>query len=70
MLWSRSFTPAFASLAASSASPVNALVREALIEGKDADGFERDGYSVRWQLENSLGLVFVVGAEWQRQLTL
>ncbi|RSH86989.1 hypothetical protein EHS25_003477 [Saitozyma podzolica] len=60
VLWSRSFTPAFASLAASSASPVNALVREALIEGKDADGFERDGYSVRWQLENSLGLVFVV----------
>lgn len=41
-----------------------------MIEGKDADGFERDGYSVRWQLENSLGLVFVVGAEWQRQLTL
>lgn len=26
----------------------------------EQDGFERDGYSVRWTMENGLGLVFVV----------
>jgi signal recognition particle receptor subunit alpha len=46
-------------LAVTPTSPVNALVRE-FIEGKTADGFEKDGYSVRWTLENGLGLVFVV----------
>ncbi|KAL1412636.1 hypothetical protein Q8F55_000383 [Vanrija albida] len=63
ILWSRSFTPAFASVASSQASPVNALIREALIEGKaqsEEEGFEKDGYSVRWTVENGLGLVFVV----------
>jgi len=38
-------------------------VKEAFIEGKgvnEQDGFERDGYSVRWTMENGLGLVFVV----------
>ncbi|TXT13037.1 hypothetical protein VHUM_01438 [Vanrija humicola] len=63
ILWSRSFTPTFASVASSPASPVNALIREALIEGKaqsEEEGFEKDGYSVRWTVENGLGLVFVV----------
>ncbi|WWC72664.1 uncharacterized protein I206_106628 [Kwoniella pini CBS 10737] len=63
ILWSRSFTPAFASLAQSSASPVNALIKEAFIEGKarnEEEGYEKDGYSVRWTMENGLGLVFVV----------
>ncbi|OCF45639.1 signal recognition particle receptor subunit alpha [Kwoniella heveanensis CBS 569] len=63
ILWSRSFTPAFASLAQSPASPVNALIKEAFIEGKtrgEEEGFEKDGYSVRWTMENGLGLVFVV----------
>jgi len=63
VLWSKSFTPAFASLALTPASPVNALIRETFIEGKTAsngDGFEKDGYSVRWTMENGLGLVFVV----------
>ncbi|WVQ95458.1 hypothetical protein IAU59_002555 [Kwoniella sp. CBS 9459] len=63
ILWSRSFTPTFASLAQSPASPVNALIREAFIEGKtrgEEEGFEKDGYSVRWTMENGLGLVFVV----------
>ena len=63
ILWSRSFTPAFSALALTPASPVNALVKEAFIEGKargEDDGFEKDGYSVRWTMENSLGLVFVV----------
>ncbi|ORY31292.1 SRP54-type protein [Naematelia encephala] len=63
VLWSRSFTPAFSALALTPASPVNALVRESFIEGKAAvedEGFEKDGYSVRWTMENGLGLVFVV----------
>ncbi|WVF67894.1 hypothetical protein IAT40_002655 [Kwoniella sp. CBS 6097] len=63
ILWSRSFTPTFASLAQSPASPVNALIKEAFIEGKtrgEEEGFEKDGYSVRWTMENGLGLVFVV----------
>lgn len=64
ILWSRSFTPAFSALALTPASPVNALVKESFIEGQlrgEQEGFERDGYSVRWAMENSLGLVFVVG---------
>ncbi|WWC65271.1 uncharacterized protein I303_107888 [Kwoniella dejecticola CBS 10117] len=63
ILWSRSFTPTFASLVQTSASPVNALIKEAFIEGKarnEEEGFEKDGYSVRWTMENGLGLVFVV----------
>lgn len=38
-------------------------MKEAFIEGKahnEEDGFEKDGYSVRWTMENGLGLVFVV----------
>ena len=62
VLWSRSYTPAFTSLANTAGSPVNALIREAFIEGKqnEEQGFERDGYNVRWTLENGFGLVFVV----------
>ncbi|WRT70790.1 uncharacterized protein IL334_007789 [Kwoniella shivajii] len=63
ILWSRSFTPTFASLAQTAASPVNALIKEAFIEGKvhnEEEGYEKDGYSVRWTMENGLGLVFVV----------
>lgn len=65
ILWSRSFTPAFTDLAASVNSPVNSLIKEALIEGKargEDEVFERDGYSVRWTMENGLGLVFVVSS--------
>ncbi|CAK9784003.1 P-loop containing nucleoside triphosphate hydrolase protein [Cutaneotrichosporon oleaginosum] len=63
ILWSRSFTPTFAALAMTPASPVNALIREVMIEGKartEDEGFEKDGYSIRWTMENRLGLVFVV----------
>ncbi|WWD20794.1 hypothetical protein CI109_105271 [Kwoniella shandongensis] len=65
ILWSRSFTPTFQTLASSPSSPVNALIKEAFIEGKarssgEDEGFEKDGYSVRWTMENGLGLVFVV----------
>jgi signal recognition particle receptor subunit alpha len=63
ILYARSFTPAFTSLASTPANPVNVLVREAFIEGKarsEEEGFEKDGYSVRWNMENGLGLVFVV----------
>jgi signal recognition particle receptor subunit alpha len=62
-LWSKSFTPAFSALTVTPASPINVLVKEAFIEGKarnEQDGIERDGYSVRWTMENGLGLVFVV----------
>lgn len=61
MLWSRSFTPAASQTASSSASPVNSLVRDALIEGRTADNkYEKDGYAVRWTFVNDLELIFVV----------
>lgn len=61
VLWSRSFTPAASHTAASSASPVNSLVREALIEGRSSDGkYEKDGYAVKWTFVNDLELIFVV----------
>ena len=61
MLWSRSFTPAASQLASSTASPVNSLIRDALIEGKTAeDHYEKDGYAVRWTFFNELELIFVV----------
>lgn len=61
MLWSRSFTPATSQLALSSASPVNSLIREALIEGRTAgEKYEKDGYAVKWTFVNDLELIFVV----------
>src|SRR5882762_1336629 len=61
VLWSRSFTPNAAQLASSSASPVNSLIREALIEGRTADEkYEKDGYAVKWTFVNDLELIFVV----------
>ena len=56
VLWSRSFTP----LPAGPNSPINALIKDCLVEGKPSEGYERDGYSVRWTSENQLGLVFIV----------
>lgn len=62
VLWSRSFTPDAAHLASSSASPVNSLIREALIEGRTAEEkYEKDGYAVKWTFVNDLELIFVVG---------
>jgi signal recognition particle receptor subunit alpha len=60
VLWSRSFTPAFSALSNTPNSPVNALFKQSFIEGTTSDGFEKDGYSVRWTVDNGLGLVFVV----------
>lgn len=61
MLWSRSFTPTASQLASSAASPVNSLIRDALIEGKTAEErYEKDGYAVRWTFFNELELIFVV----------
>ena len=61
MLWSRSFTPEVAHLASSPASPVNSLIREALIEGRTTDErYEKDGYAVKWTFVNGLELIFVV----------
>lgn len=61
MLWSRSFTPDVAQLASTSTSPVNSLIREALIEGRTADNkYEKDGYAVKWTFVNDLELIFVV----------
>lgn len=36
-----------------------------MIEGKvrsEEEGLEKDGYSVKWTMENGLGLVFVVSS--------
>lgn len=61
VLWSRSFTPKASALAASTSSPVNNLVREALIEGRTSDqAYEKDGYSIKWTFMNEMELIFVV----------
>lgn len=63
VLWSRSFTPDAEHLASSSASPVNSLIREALIEGRTTEQqYEKDGYAVKWSFVNDLELVFVVSS--------
>ncbi|KXN90518.1 Signal recognition particle receptor subunit alpha [Leucoagaricus sp. SymC.cos] len=70
VLWSRSFTPDAAHLASSPASPVNSLIREALIEGRTTDEkYERDGYAVKWTFVNDLELIFVVAYQRILQLT-
>ncbi|RXW24932.1 hypothetical protein EST38_g965 [Candolleomyces aberdarensis] len=70
VLWSRSFTPDAAQLASSSASPVNSLIQEALIEGKTAEQkYEKDGYAVKWTFVNDLELIFVVAYQRILQLT-
>ncbi|KAF9453296.1 signal recognition particle binding protein [Macrolepiota fuliginosa MF-IS2] len=70
VLWSRSFTPEAAHLASSPASPVNSLIREALIEGRTTDDkYERDGYAVKWTFVNDLELIFVVAYQRILQLT-
>ncbi|KAJ7168181.1 signal recognition particle binding protein [Mycena crocata] len=70
VLWSRSFTPDASHLASSSASPVNSLIREALIEGRTTDEkYEKDGYAVKWTFVNDLELIFVVAYQRILQLT-
>lgn len=61
VLWSRSFTPTASHTVSSSTSPVNSLIREALVEGRTADDkYEKDGYAVKWTFVNDLELIFVV----------
>lgn len=61
MLWSRSFTPQAALIASSPTSPLNSLIRDALIEGRTTeDRYEKDGYAVKWSFVNGLELIFVV----------
>ncbi|KAI0312464.1 P-loop containing nucleoside triphosphate hydrolase protein [Amylostereum chailletii] len=70
VLWARSFTPAAQHLANSSASPVNSLIRDALIEGRTTEEkYEKDGYAVRWTFVNDLELIFVVAYQRILQLT-
>jgi signal recognition particle receptor subunit alpha len=62
VLWSRSFTPEASQLSSSAASPVNSLIREALIEGRTTEEkYEKDGFAVKWSFVNDLELIFVVG---------
>ncbi|OJA09890.1 hypothetical protein AZE42_06755 [Rhizopogon vesiculosus] len=70
VLWSRSFTPEASHLASSPSSPVNSLIREALIEGRAAEEkYEKDGYAVKWTFFNDLELIFVVAYQRILQLT-
>ncbi|KAG1879306.1 SRP54-type protein, partial [Suillus tomentosus] len=70
VLWSRSFTPEASYLASSPSSPVNSLIREALIEGRTAEEkYEKDGYAVKWTFFNDLELIFVVAYHRILQLT-
>ncbi|KAJ3556901.1 hypothetical protein NM688_g1770 [Phlebia brevispora] len=70
VLWSRSFTPTASQAASSASSPVNSLIREALIEGRNAENkYEKDGYAVKWTFVNDLELIFVVAYQRILQLT-
>ncbi|KAH9981519.1 P-loop containing nucleoside triphosphate hydrolase protein [Lactifluus volemus] len=70
VLWSHSFTPDAHQLASSSASPVNGLIRDTLIEGRAAEQkYEKDGYAVKWTFVNDLELIFVVAYQRILQLT-
>ncbi len=61
VLWSRAFTPDAHRLAVSPASPINSLVRDALVEGRSSDEkYDKDGYAVSWTFFNELDLIFVV----------
>lgn len=62
VLWSRSFTST-SNDQMLSVSPMNALVREALIEGRTAERFEKDGYAIKWTFVNELELIFTVRKE-------
>jgi signal recognition particle receptor subunit alpha len=70
VLWSRSFTPEASHIASSAASPVNSLMREALIESRTTgEKYEKDGYAVKWTFVNDLELIFVVAYQRILQLT-
>ncbi|KAL0070640.1 hypothetical protein AAF712_002483 [Marasmius tenuissimus] len=70
VLWSRSFTPEASHIASSSESPVNSLIREALIEGRTAEEkYEKGSYAVKWTFVNDLELIFVVAYQRILQLT-
>ncbi|KIY66116.1 signal recognition particle binding protein [Cylindrobasidium torrendii FP15055 ss-10] len=70
VLWSRSFTPEAAAIATSPTSPVNSLIREALIEGRSTEEtYEKNGYAVKWTLFNDLELIFCVAYQRILQLT-
>ncbi|KAG8781711.1 hypothetical protein FRC12_021595 [Ceratobasidium sp. 428] len=69
VLWSRSFTPAASAVASSAASPVNSLVREAIIQDRAEDTFEKDGYAIKFKFVNDLELIFVVAYQRILQLT-
>ncbi|KAL0565357.1 hypothetical protein V5O48_016668 [Marasmius crinis-equi] len=70
VLWSRSFTPDASQIATSSESPVNSLIREALIEGRTTETkYEKGSYAVKWTFVNDLELIFVVAYQRILQLT-
>jgi len=70
VLWSHSFTPEASHIASTATSPVNSLIREALIEGRTAEQkYEKDGYAVKWTFVNDLELIFVVQSSYLLLLT-
>ncbi|KAJ4488443.1 signal recognition particle binding protein [Lentinula aciculospora] len=70
VLWTRSFTPEASHIASSAASPVNSLIREALIESRTTgEKYEKDGFAVKWTFVNDLELIFVVAYQRILQLT-
>ncbi|KAF9072933.1 signal recognition particle binding protein [Rhodocollybia butyracea] len=70
VLWSRSFTPEASQITSSAASPVNSLIREALIESRNtSEKYEKDSYAVKWTFVNDLELIFVVAYQRILQLT-
>ncbi|KAK7049282.1 hypothetical protein VNI00_005883 [Paramarasmius palmivorus] len=70
VLWARSFTPDASHITSSSESPVNSLIRDALIEGRTTDQkYEKGSYAVKWTFVNDLELIFVVAYQRILQLT-
>ncbi|KAL7414058.1 SRP54-type protein [Mrakia frigida] len=68
VLWSKSYTPSASNLVGSSSNPINALLKDVLVEGRSAvhgggggrESYEAGGWKMEWVLENGLDLVFVV----------
>ena len=67
ILWSKSYTPQATTIVSSAGSPINALIKDVLVEGRSGDGpgpgresYESGGWKMEWTVANGLDLIFVV----------
>lgn len=59
VLWQRELNPISESGVAGDGSGLSELVQNVLVEGRQGQYAYQDDYTMRWALDNSLGLVFV-----------